>query len=159
MERPFERVYTVNEFWDGPRAGFTEFNGAPHVYRSLYRDDLGNWDPDDRFLLRRITPEVLALALEDWEIWLRWSDAFKRGEVTIDTHPAIPADAARHREINPVVKQALHPAGGGWFMVSAEMRLKPGSGDAGASPGRRELEVRWTPLAEGHQEQEPSGAG
>jgi hypothetical protein len=35
-----------------------------------------------------IDPELLALVLEDWDIWNRWSDAFDRGEASQETHPA-----------------------------------------------------------------------
>ncbi len=147
MERPFERVYTVNEFWDGPRAGFADFNGAPHVYRSFFRDDLGNWDPDDRFLLRPITPEVLALALEDWEIWLRWAAAYVTGKADASSHPALPVDAARHREIKPVIEKVLEEAGSAHLFASAEFRLRPGGVSVFGLPGTHELEVRWTPAA------------
>ena len=65
MERAFERVYTVYDFYDGPRAGFADFDGAPHAYRSIWREDLDDWDPEDRFQLWPVPPDVLALALED----------------------------------------------------------------------------------------------
>src|SRR5688572_206277 len=84
MERPFERVYTVMDFYDGPRSGFADFGGAPHAYRSIWREDLDDWDPDDRFELSPVAGETLALALEDWAIWRRWEEAFYAGE-TVDT--------------------------------------------------------------------------
>jgi len=72
MDRPYERVYTVNDYWDRPRAGFADVDGQPHAYRSIWREDLDDWDPDNRFLLQPVSSELLALAREAWEIWLRW---------------------------------------------------------------------------------------
>lgn len=55
MDHGFERVYTVHDYWDGPRSGFADFGGVPHAYRSLWLDDLDEWDPD-RFELSPIAP-------------------------------------------------------------------------------------------------------
>jgi hypothetical protein len=67
MDGPYERVYTVTDYYDGPRSGVASLGGRPHVYRSLWQDQADDWD-DDRFELSPIAPEVLALALEDWAI-------------------------------------------------------------------------------------------
>ena len=36
--RPFEKVYTVTDYNDGPRAGVADFNGTPHLYESEWND-------------------------------------------------------------------------------------------------------------------------
>jgi hypothetical protein len=36
MEQKFEKVYTVTDFYDGPRGGIANFRGHPHVYESLW---------------------------------------------------------------------------------------------------------------------------
>ncbi len=46
MERSFEHVYTVTDYYDGPRGGVAEFNGVPHVYRSLFLDSEDEWDAE-----------------------------------------------------------------------------------------------------------------
>lgn len=143
MERPFERVYTVHDYWDGPRSGFADFQGVPHAYVSIFRDDLDDYDPEYR--LWPVATDVLALALEDWEIWERWQDAFHAGETTISTHPALPADTARHREIRPVIDKALEVPAEGYRLATADFGALPGQEDLPV--GRlRALEVRWTPL-------------
>jgi len=96
MDQLFERVCTVTDYWDEPRAGVAEFGGAPHVYRSVFRDDLDERD-SDQFELSPISAEVLARALEDWAISVRWRAAFDAGRATLETHPALPEVAARHR--------------------------------------------------------------
>jgi hypothetical protein len=56
----FERVHTVDDWYDGARGGAADYHRQPHAYRSLYLDS-GTWDPDeDRFELREINAEVLA---------------------------------------------------------------------------------------------------
>src|SRR5687768_8510315 len=32
----FERVYTVTDYWDGPREGIADFQDVPHLYRSIF---------------------------------------------------------------------------------------------------------------------------
>lgn len=35
---PPERVYVENEWFDGPRAGIADLQGAPHRFKALYDD-------------------------------------------------------------------------------------------------------------------------
>lgn len=44
MDASPEHVYTMTEYYDGPRGGVADFRGTPHVYRSLWTD-VGNTDP------------------------------------------------------------------------------------------------------------------
>src|SRR5687768_4538331 len=121
MTRPFERVYTVNDYYDGPRAGFADFDGVPHAYTSQWSEERDDWD--ELLVLRPVSADLLALALEDWAIWTRWERAYRAGETTQTTHPALPADAARHMLLAPLIEKALTfgPADG--FTASAEFRL------------------------------------
>jgi len=103
----FERVYTVTDYYDGPRSGIADFGGHPHVYRSLYLDR-DTWDLDeDRFELSPISTADLELALEDWAIFCRWRDAFDAGRTALDTHPALPEDRARWEEIARLLAHRL----------------------------------------------------
>src|SRR3954452_5500492 len=142
MERTFERVYTVTDYYDGPRAGFADFDGVPHAYRAVFRDDLDDWDPYYR--LFPVDDEVFALALEDWALWERWQDAYYAGETPYATHPALPADAARHAEIAPVIEAVLETPPASCRLALAEFR--PADPRQSRPAGRmRDLEVRWTP--------------
>ena len=60
MEPKFELVYTVTEYYDGPRDGVANFRDAPHVYRSVYLDH-AQWDRnEDRFELgSRVVSRVI----------------------------------------------------------------------------------------------------
>jgi hypothetical protein len=140
MERPFERVHSVMDYWDAPRSGFADFDGAAHAYRSLFRDDLDDYDP--RYHLWPVSSEVLALAMEQWDIWNRWLDAYDAGEVELATHPALPADAARDAVIAPIIADVLASPPEGARRATPEFRAV---GDRSRPGSRaRELEVRWT---------------
>ncbi len=93
----WERVYTVNEFWDGARLGIADCNGLPHIYQSPFDYDADEYA--DFYLVSPISPDLLDLVLEDWRIWIRWSEAFERRATTRDTHPALPEDRDRHEDI------------------------------------------------------------
>ncbi|MDB4906254.1 MAG: hypothetical protein JWO05_1038 [Gemmatimonadetes bacterium] len=107
MDRPFEKVYTVTDFYDGPRAGIADLDGAPHAYMSMYPSASESEENDNLYDLSPITPEVLALALEDWAIWLRWSQAYDAGITTLETHPALPQDSERHAQLMATLEKAL----------------------------------------------------
>lgn len=95
----------MTDFYDGPRGGVADFRGAPHVYASEFDDHSDGYRAD--FLLGPISEDALALALEDWAIWLRWENAFYAGQTTLDTHPALSEDRARSAELARTLKQVL----------------------------------------------------
>jgi hypothetical protein len=101
----WERVFTVNDYYDGPRRGVADFRGKPHVYESQFSDAEAEYT--DRFLLMEIESELFQLVLEDWAIWLRWHAAYQRGDVSDNTHPALPEDRKRHEELKQLVGSRL----------------------------------------------------
>jgi hypothetical protein len=116
----FEEVYTVDDWYDGPRTGFAQFHGAPHHYRSLYLD-FDDWDADeDRFELVRVSADVLAAGLEASAIFDRWDAARQSGEVSdhaitpADEFGALPEDRERYASVRAVIlayAEAGHPEG------------------------------------------------
>ena len=101
----FENIYAVINFWDGIRSGIADFNGSAHYYECPFDEAKDDWA--DYFLLRPIDEETFRLAMEDWAIWQRWYAASQAKETTVDTHPALPEDRARHDEIQAILKQRL----------------------------------------------------
>ncbi len=100
----FDTIYTMTDFYDGPRKGVANYGGVPHLYESCWAD-IGS--ESDVFLLTPISVDVLALAREDWDIWLRWSAAYHAGLTTTETHPALPQDRARHTELELLLTPSL----------------------------------------------------
>lgn len=99
-----EKVYTVTDFYDGPRCGIADFQGRPHIYKSLFPDEPAEADV---FVLQPIDEETFCLAMEDWAIWCRWERAFHSQRTTHDTHPALPEDRLRHDELEAILAPRL----------------------------------------------------
>lgn len=148
MDRPFERVHTVTDYYDGPRLGVADFDGVPHVYRSLFLDAEDEWD--DRFELSPLTADAFAVALEDWAIWRRFERAHHSGEVRWSGDErewgALPEDRARHDQLRPALDRALTVDPARRFVARGEFQAqRPAPADI--PPGvMRQLEVRWTPV-------------
>lgn len=104
LEPGYERVYTVSEYYDGPRRGVADFRGQPHLYEFVF--DTSN-DYSDLFLLMPLDAENFRLVLEAWAIWQRWELAFHSGKADLSTHPALPQDSERHKELEGILKSVL----------------------------------------------------
>lgn len=93
---PYEVVFTVNDYQDGPRRGVANFRGSPYFFEGVFDDNADNYG--DLYLLTPISQETFKTALENWELFLRWRASFDSGKVGRDTHPALPQDKSRFEE-------------------------------------------------------------
>jgi hypothetical protein len=144
----FEPVYTVTDYYDGPRAGIADCGGAPHDYRSEW--DEREEDFEETYTLTPIDAETFVLALEAWSIWLGWEDSYHRGLASLDSHPALPRDRARHDELRELLATRLVANQGNSFRRRAEFRVVEGSQPRW--PGVcAELEVRWSEPSLAHK--------
>lgn len=130
----WERVYTINNFWDSPRLGVADVFGHPHIYEAPFSEPKDDYE--DFFLVSPIDPELLRLVLEDWEIWIRWSDAFARGEASRETHPALPSDRPRHDELTKLIGDRLKTNPSDSEKLHAEFRS--------VQKGWNGMEVQWS---------------
>lgn len=101
----YDRVYTVTDYYDGPRAGVSDLNGQPHYNECQFDEAESNWS--EIFLLKPIDFETFRLAMEDWEIWERWYAACEDGKVSSEMHPALPEDRDRQNEICAILESQL----------------------------------------------------
>ena len=101
----YEIVYTITDWYDGARGGVADFNGKPHYYECQFDDATDYYSAI--YFLQPLDRETFLLALEDWQIWLRWDAAFKQRQATIETHPALPADRERHNELSRLLTDRL----------------------------------------------------
>src|SRR5437016_512555 len=104
MNQETDYIYTMSDYYDGPRAGITTLYGQPYAYQSLWTAHGGE---ADTLVLQPIDNETFQLALEDWAIWKRWDHAFAAGQTTIETHPALPEERARHNELEIILSSRL----------------------------------------------------
>ena len=144
MDSKAETVYTVDDYYDGPRSGIADFGGRPHFYRSLYLEN-EKWDPDeDRFELSPVSAEVRDLAVEAFLLWQRWQVASFAGTAaprnTGDV-AVLPEDRARYFEL----EAALAP----FLVINPVTRFVMRGEFTGQSPRDQPLNgltVRWTPV-------------
>ena len=134
----YDKVYTVTDYYDGPRAGVADFNGEPHYYECQFDEVQSNWS--DIFLLKRLDSETFQLALEDWEIWERWNVAHEEGRVSEDTHPALPEERERHNQIYTILQTKLKSEPEKEIKAKAEFKV--------VEPKRKgqsiaDLQVKW----------------
>ena len=146
MNRRFEQVHTVHDYYDGPRSGVADFNGRPVFYRSMYLDT-PTWNPDeDRFELSPITPAALKLAIEDSQLWQRWQKAELAGtapKLLEGAERVLPADAARHAELMILLDPMLRIDPAHRILVTGEFRVEMRGQQSAGILG--DLVVSWTP--------------
>lgn len=82
---PAEKVYVENSWYDGPRQGVADINGAPHRFSSLF-DEKGD-EYLGTFLVWPIDKNSLALEIEQWEIFVAWNSLYEIGKAEVDSHP------------------------------------------------------------------------
>jgi hypothetical protein len=132
MELLFERVYTIDEWHAGPRAGVANFAGAPHFYRSVAPDSEA-WSPgEDLFELTPLSAELLDMMLEASALFRRWHPGPRTSIHSAQDGSGAPEDRARYARLEREIADALatrHPI--------AIMR-----GHFDFDPDR----VRWTPI-------------
>jgi hypothetical protein len=136
----YELVFTVTDYYDGPRKGIANYQGQPHLYDCIFDETADNYS--ESFLLTPLDSNSFQLAMEDWEIWRRWEDAFHLGKADKSTHPALPHEARRHAELKQILDKSLvtDPKKAvtrmGQFDVLGESKLPRGV--------VRPLQVKWT---------------
>jgi hypothetical protein len=136
----YEAVFTVTDYYDGPRQGIANYLGTPHFYECMF--DAAKQNYSELFRLMPIDPEIFQMAMEDWAIWQRWESAFHVGTVGAETHPALPHETKRHVELKGILDKALIIDQTkaitlfGQFQVLGETNLPKGV--------MRPLQVKWT---------------
>ena len=101
----YEYVHTVTEYYDGPRAGIANYHGQPHIYECVFDENAGRYS--ELFLLAPVDSETFKLAMESWSIWRRWEQAYHSGKAELNTHPALPEDSVRHKQLKEILDRIL----------------------------------------------------
>ena len=136
----YERVYTVVDYYDGPRKGIADYRGKPHLYECIFDEAKGNYS--NSFLLAPLDSETFRLAMEDWAIWERWELAYHTAKTDLSTHPALPHESERHKELAGTLEKLL-------VVDAAKAVTRIGyfeatGGEALPKGVVRPLQVKWT---------------
>jgi hypothetical protein len=154
-----ERVYTMTDYYDGPRAGIADFHGVAHRYLSVpYAPEVEPalaataWDPTDtRFYLQPVTPAVLRWALEAWAIWERFDAARREGHLAEpmpeERWGALPADSARRAELETWLAPALRLDRAHCFVARATFHRRAPVPTEPGDGGLQTLGVAWEAVA------------
>ena len=142
LEAGYERVHTMTDYYDGPRKGIADFEGAPHLYESEWDDLADEYAP--AFRLSPVEPWLFVLALESWSIWRRWESAFYEGRTTQETHPALPDERTRSDELEQILDKELRIDETNY--VRAHGDFKPLDDPTWNGLGWRPLQVKWVRL-------------
>lgn len=138
----YEAVFTVTDYYDGPRRGIANYKGKPHLYASIFDESKDEYT--DLFWLTPIDTATFELAMEDWAIWQRWELAYHTGKTSLATHPALPVDAAQNKELKRKLEKALIINPQTAFKVAGKFEVR---GKRDLPKGvMRSLQVSWHQL-------------
>jgi hypothetical protein len=140
LNMAFEKVYTVCDYYDGPRSGIADYSGQPHHYDCEWNEVTDDFA--DTFVLTLIDSETLNLALEQWTIWRQWEEAFHRGEVSQSTHPTISGQNVRYADLEALLKARIAASATRRRRARATFRTQPDQADRPRGV-MRDLEVEW----------------
>jgi hypothetical protein len=135
-----EIVYSF-DWYDGPITGVADYLGKPHNF--FRKDDFqSDAESPGLYFITPIDSDLLEWVKEDWSIWRRWETAFHMGSAPENSHPALPADRARHEVLKALIKSrsVFDPAQ--CFVKLAE--FWPREDPAWSGYGWRSLEVAWS---------------
>jgi hypothetical protein len=132
MELLFERVYTIDEWRAGPRAGVANFAGVPHFYRFVSQGS-DAWSPDeDRYELTPLSSELFEMMLEASDLFRRWHPGPRIGNDDALDGVGAAEDRARYHALERRIADAL----------AARLPIAIMRGHFDFDPDR----VRWTPI-------------
>jgi hypothetical protein len=121
LQTGFELVYVIYDYWDQPRSGVADYHGEPHWFENIFDEEHDTYSED--YWLTRLTPAESARAKELSEIFLRWRQAFDRGEVDLSSHPALPQDTEHYAELKEGIQNAIKSKAAERFKVSGKFAL------------------------------------
>ena len=99
---PPERVLVENEWYDGPRAGVGNVGGVPHRFTSLFDAEADEYL--STFLVWPLEPEIVALEVEQWCIYVEWNVLYEAGKVDTASHPGHGGQSPRWDELEILLK-------------------------------------------------------
>lgn len=99
-----ETVHSVYDYWDGPRTGAADFNGAPHWYQAVFDDAADEWS--DVFDLTPLSHVAFEAEMQAHRVFQDWKAKFEAGLVGAESHPQTVRDPETVR-LRALVKSEL----------------------------------------------------
>jgi hypothetical protein len=105
MKRGYELVFTVLEYYDGPRKGIASYRKTPHFFDCIISNDKNEYS--EKYFLTPLDDETYRLAMEASEIFRKWEIRFHDNKRTSTTSGAYLLDTKKYRAINRVLDKRL----------------------------------------------------
>lgn len=119
----WERVHTMDDWYDGPIAGVADVDRLPHTYVRDFSEARDAWT--ENYWLQPLGAERLALIMEQWAIWAAWLAAFRAGGAPPSTLPPLSTLPKRFHEAKALIgPYAADPATS--FLRRGEFRCVEG---------------------------------
>jgi len=98
----WEKVYTVmDREGPSPLTGVADCGGRPHLFERVFSE--ADDEYADEYRVMEIDRDLLALLVEDFQIFLRWRAAFDGRATPLSSHPALPDEKARHEALKAAI--------------------------------------------------------
>jgi len=138
-KRGYELVFTVLEYYDGPRKGIASYRKAPHFFDCIINDKN---EYSEKYFLTPLDDETYRLAMEASEIFRKWEIRFHDNKRTSKTSRAYLLDTKKYRAINRVLDKHL-------VTIPRQAIIRMGHFDVLGRPKLpkgviRPLQVKWT---------------
>lgn len=101
----WEKVHTVEDIFDIPRAGMADYRGHPYMFECEFDDSNDSFT--EIFRLIPVESQLFNLVLERWEMWKRWRSAFDQRSTTRGTHPVLSEDRAQYLELSEQIRTSV----------------------------------------------------
>ncbi|MBO0593993.1 hypothetical protein I2486_21545 [Cellulophaga sp. E16_2] len=98
----YEKVHTVNDYWDGPIEGVADFQGKPHKFKLLFDENEDDYSTD--YELQKISVKEFDLILQSWSLWIKWNNKDDKTKEEFDSHPVLPTDKEKREKIEAQLK-------------------------------------------------------
>jgi hypothetical protein len=139
MKRGYEPVFTVLEYYDGPRKGIAGYRKTPHFFDCIIND---KDEYSEKYLLTPVDDETYRLAMEASKILRKWEIRFHENKRANTTSRAYLLHTKKYRAINRVLEKRL-------VTIPQQAIIRMGHFDVLGRPKLpkgviRPLQVKWT---------------
>ena len=131
----FEDVFAY-DWYDGPISGVANWRETPYYFE--YQGY--NENQKESLYLTPIEKDILKLVKEDWQIWKNWDSAFHKGETNKETHPFLPKDRKRGKQLKKLLDEHLKINPMNYIELDAVFEVKTNQKNV---MGQKEIIVKW----------------
>lgn len=139
-EPEFELVHAVYDYWDQPRSGVADFKGKPHWFERIFDEKRDEYSSE--FWLIPLSSKGMVLVKQQFDIFLRWREAFDRGEVDHSTHPALPQEKETFESLQLALEKELAGEAAHRFKMVGQFKIL---GSPAQPANISSFQVRWRP--------------